>query len=67
MARVSRHLSPLVSHPKHRIGCVRTPIKSKLDVQNYNFSKKTSDLLISKAPPNKQEELFKVWYFQRQL
>ncbi|OAE26773.1 hypothetical protein AXG93_1129s1220 [Marchantia polymorpha subsp. ruderalis] len=57
MARLSRHLSTLPLQPKHRISCIRTAIKRNMDVQNYIFSKKMLDLLISKAPPNKQEEL----------
>ncbi|KAL2621606.1 hypothetical protein R1flu_001811 [Riccia fluitans] len=57
MARLSRHLSTLPLQPKHRISCIRTAIKRNMDVQNYVFSKKMLDLLISKAPPNKQLEL----------
>ncbi|KAL3680721.1 hypothetical protein R1sor_023677 [Riccia sorocarpa] len=57
MARLSRHLSTLPLQPKHRISCIRTAIKRNMDVQNYVFSKNMLDLLISKAPPNKQQEL----------
>lgn len=57
MARLARHLSSLPLQAKHRIICLRTAIKRNMDVQNYAFSKKLLDLLLSKAPPNKREEL----------
>lgn len=44
---------------KHRISCIRTAIKRNMDVQNYAFAKRMLDLLVAKAPPNKQGE-FKV-------
>ncbi|KAJ7550942.1 hypothetical protein O6H91_07G125900 [Diphasiastrum complanatum] len=57
MARLSRHLSSLPLLAKHRLTCIRTAIKRNMDVQNYAFSKSLLDLLLSKAPTNKQDEL----------
>lgn len=57
MARLSRHLGSLPLLAKHRISCIRTAIKRNMDVQNYAFAKSDLDLLLSKAPPNKQDEL----------
>lgn len=57
MARLSRHLGSLPLLAKHRISCIRTAIKRNMDVQNYAFAKSNLDLLLSKAPPNKQDEL----------
>jgi hypothetical protein len=57
MARLARHLSTLPLQAKHRIVCIRTAIKRNMDVQNYAFSKQMLDLLLSKAPANKQEDL----------
>ncbi|XP_024518338.1 uncharacterized protein LOC9639327 [Selaginella moellendorffii] len=57
IARLARHLSTLPLQAKHRITCIRTAIKRNMDVQNYAFAKSQLDLLLSKAPPNKQEEL----------
>ncbi|GLJ44307.1 hypothetical protein SUGI_0927300 [Cryptomeria japonica] len=57
MARLSRHLGTLPLLAKHRISCIRTAIKRNMDVQNYAFAKSMLDLLLSKAPPNKQDEL----------
>ncbi|XP_077212659.1 transducin/WD40 repeat-like superfamily protein [Tasmannia lanceolata] len=57
MARLSRHLGSLPLLAKHRINCIRTAIKRNMEVQNYAYSKQMLDLLLSKAPPNKQEEL----------
>ncbi|KAH1223805.1 hypothetical protein GmHk_11G031176 [Glycine max] len=41
---------------KHRINCIRTAIKRNIAVQNYAYSKQMLELLLSKAPPSKQEE-----------
>lgn len=57
MARLARHLSTLPLLAKHRIICIRTAIKRNMDVQNYAFAKSMLDLLLSKAPSNKQDEL----------
>ncbi|KAG0579545.1 hypothetical protein KC19_4G105700 [Ceratodon purpureus] len=57
MARLSRHLSSLPLQAKHRFICIRTAIKRNMDVQNYAYSKKMLELLLSKAPANKQDEL----------
>ncbi|KAK8672923.1 hypothetical protein V6N13_111280 [Hibiscus sabdariffa] len=57
MARLSRHLSSLPLQAKHRINCIRTAIKRNMDVQNYAHAKQMLELLLSKAPPGKQEEL----------
>ncbi|KAK7263111.1 hypothetical protein RJT34_30696 [Clitoria ternatea] len=56
MARLSRHLGSLPLLAKHRINCIRTAIKRNMDVQNYAYSKQMLELLLSKAPPSKQEE-----------
>ncbi|XP_027345308.1 uncharacterized protein LOC113857521 isoform X2 [Abrus precatorius] len=56
MARLSRHLGSLPLLAKHRINCIRTAIKRNMDVQNYAYSKQMLELLLSKAPPGKQEE-----------
>ncbi|KAK7307613.1 hypothetical protein VNO77_40836 [Canavalia gladiata] len=56
MGRLSRHLGSLPLLAKHRINCIRTAIKRNMEVQNYAYSKQMLDLLLSKAPPNKQEE-----------
>ncbi|ESW27939.1 hypothetical protein PHAVU_003G245800 [Phaseolus vulgaris] len=56
MARLSRHLGSLPLLAKHRINCIRTAIKRNMDVQNYGYSKQMLELLLSKAPANKQEE-----------
>ncbi|XP_073037867.1 uncharacterized protein [Primulina eburnea] len=57
MARLSRHLGSLPLLAKHRINCIRTAIKRNMDVQNYAYSKQMLELLLSKAPPGKQDEL----------
>ncbi|KAK8694743.1 hypothetical protein V6N13_072288 [Hibiscus sabdariffa] len=57
MARLSRHLGSLPLQAKHRINCIRTSIKRNMDVQNYAYAKQMLELLLSKAPPGKQEEL----------
>lgn len=57
MARLSRHLGSLPLLAKHRINCIRTAIKRNMEVQNYAYSKQMLVLLLSKAPPNKQDEL----------
>ncbi|KAJ0968158.1 hypothetical protein J5N97_025075 [Dioscorea zingiberensis] len=57
MARLSRHLGSLPLLAKHRINCVRTAIKRNMEVQNYAYAKLMLDLLLSKAPPGKQDEL----------
>lgn len=57
MARLSRHLGSLPLLAKHRINCIRTAIKRNMEVQNYAYSKQMLDLLLSKAPPSKQDEL----------
>uniref|UniRef100_A0A7N0UDG6 Transducin/WD40 repeat-like superfamily protein n=1 Tax=Kalanchoe fedtschenkoi TaxID=63787 RepID=A0A7N0UDG6_KALFE len=57
MARLSRHLGSLPLLAKHRISCVRTAIKRNMEVQNYAYSKQMLELLLSKAPPGKQDEL----------
>lgn len=57
MARLSRHLGSLPLLAKHRINCIRTAIKRNMEVQNYAYAKQMLDLLLSKAPPSKQEEL----------
>lgn len=56
MARLSRHLGSLPLLAKHRINCIRTAIKRNMEVQNYAYSKQMLELLLSKAPSNKQEE-----------
>ncbi|XP_010268740.1 PREDICTED: uncharacterized protein LOC104605601 isoform X2 [Nelumbo nucifera] len=57
MARLSRHLASLPLQTKHRINCIRTAIKRNMEVQNYAYAKQMLDLLLSKAPPSKQDEL----------
>lgn len=57
LARLSRHLGSLPLKAQHRISCLRTSIKRNIDVQNYAYAKQMLDLLLSKAPPNKQDEL----------
>ncbi|KAL5201044.1 hypothetical protein ABZP36_035398 [Zizania latifolia] len=57
MARLSRHLASLPIQAKHRINCIRTAIKRNMEVQNYAYAKQMLDLLYSKAPPSKQDEL----------
>lgn len=57
MARLSRHLGSLPLLAKHRINCIRTAIKRNMEVQNYAYAKVMLELLLSKAPPNKQDEL----------
>ncbi|WOL05680.1 hypothetical protein Cni_G14409 [Canna indica] len=57
MARLSRHLASLPLQAKHRINCIRTAIKRNMEVQNYAYAKQMLDLLLSKAPPTKQDEL----------
>ncbi|KAK6923016.1 hypothetical protein RJ641_011320 [Dillenia turbinata] len=57
MARLSRHLGSLPLLAKHRINCVRTAIKRNMEVQNYAYAKQMLDLLLSKAPTSKQDEL----------
>ncbi|KAI5057844.1 hypothetical protein GOP47_0027859 [Adiantum capillus-veneris] len=57
IARLARHLSTLPLWAKHRTICIRTAIKRNMDVQNFAFAKSMLDLLFSKAPPNKQDEL----------
>ncbi|EOX91354.1 Transducin/WD40 repeat-like superfamily protein isoform 2 [Theobroma cacao] len=57
MARLSRHLGSLPLQANHRINCIRTAIKRNMDVQNYAYAKQMLELLFSKAPPGKQEEL----------
>lgn len=57
MARLSRHLGSLPLLAKHRINCIRTAIKRNMDVQNYAYSKQMLELLLSKAPASKQDEL----------
>uniref|UniRef100_A0A0E0IJD3 Uncharacterized protein n=1 Tax=Oryza nivara TaxID=4536 RepID=A0A0E0IJD3_ORYNI len=57
MARLSRHLASLPIQAKHRINCIRTAIKRNMEVQNFAYAKQMLDLLYSKAPPSKQDEL----------
>ncbi|KAL3813601.1 hypothetical protein ACJIZ3_014869 [Penstemon smallii] len=57
MARLSRHLGSLPLLAKHRINCIRTAIRRNMDVQNYAYAKQMLELLLSKAPPGKQDEL----------
>lgn len=57
MARLSRHLGSLPIKAKHRISCIRTAIKRNMEVQNYAYAKQMLELLLSKAPPGKQDEL----------
>lgn len=57
MARLTRHLGSLPLQAKHRINCIRTAIKRNMEVQNYAYAKQMLDLLLSKAPPSKQDEL----------
>ncbi|KAF3793922.1 hypothetical protein EJ110_NYTH08865 [Nymphaea thermarum] len=57
MARLSRHLGSLPLRANHRINCIRTSIKRNMEVQNYGYAKSMLDLLLSKAPPGKQDEL----------
>ncbi|KAF9678466.1 hypothetical protein SADUNF_Sadunf07G0037900 [Salix dunnii] len=57
MARLSRHLGSLPLLAKHRINCIRTAIKRNMEVQNFAYGKQMLELLVSKAPPSKQDEL----------
>ncbi|KAL2240324.1 UNVERIFIED_CONTAM: hypothetical protein Sindi_0673600 [Sesamum indicum] len=57
MARLSRHLGSLPLLAKHRINCIRTAIKRNMDVQNFAYAKQMLELLLSKAPAGKQDEL----------
>ncbi|KAH9663477.1 WD REPEATS REGION domain-containing protein [Citrus sinensis] len=57
MARLSRHLGSLPLQTKHRINCIRTAIKRNMEVQNYAYAKQMLELLLSKAPASKQDEL----------
>ncbi|KAA8531720.1 hypothetical protein F0562_006562 [Nyssa sinensis] len=57
MARLSRHLGSLPLLAKHRINCIRTAIKRNMEVQNYAYAKQMLELLLSKAPQSKQDEL----------
>ncbi|RAL46724.1 hypothetical protein DM860_005003 [Cuscuta australis] len=57
MARLARHLGSLPLLAKHRINCIRTAIKRNMDVQNYGYAKQMLELLLSKAPLSKQDEL----------
>ncbi|CAH9060859.1 unnamed protein product [Cuscuta epithymum] len=57
MARLARHLGSLPLLAKHRINCIRTAIKRNMDVQNYGYAKQMLELLLSKAPISKQDEL----------
>ncbi|CAK7337638.1 unnamed protein product [Dovyalis caffra] len=57
MARLSRHLGSLPLLAKHRINCIRTAIKRNMEVQNFAYAKQMLELLLSKAPPSKQDEL----------
>ncbi|KAK9162953.1 hypothetical protein Syun_003855 [Stephania yunnanensis] len=57
MARLSRHLGSLPLRAHHRINCVRTAIKRNMEVQNFAYAKQMLELLLSKAPPSKQNEL----------
>ncbi|XP_044470052.1 uncharacterized protein LOC123199208 isoform X2 [Mangifera indica] len=57
MARLSRHLGSLSLQTKHRINCIRTAIKRNMDVQNFGYAKQMLELLLSKAPPSKRDEL----------
>lgn len=57
MARLARHLGSLPLLAKHRINCIRTAIKRNMEVQNFAYSKQMLELLLSKAPPSKQDEL----------
>ncbi|KAI5588706.1 hypothetical protein BDE02_05G115800 [Populus trichocarpa] len=57
MARLSRHLSSLPLLARHRINCLRTAIKRNMEVQNFAYAKQMLELLLSKAPPSKQDEL----------
>ncbi|KAK9096714.1 hypothetical protein Sjap_022211 [Stephania japonica] len=57
MARLSRHLGSLPLRAHHRINCVRTAIKRNMEVQNFAYAKQMLELLLSKAPPSKQDEL----------
>ncbi|KAG9450862.1 hypothetical protein H6P81_010827 [Aristolochia fimbriata] len=57
MARLARHLGSLPLLARHRMSCIRTAIKRNMEVQNYAYAKQMLDLLYSKAPPSKQDEL----------
>ncbi|KAG7011090.1 hypothetical protein SDJN02_27888, partial [Cucurbita argyrosperma subsp. argyrosperma] len=57
MGRLSRHLGSLPLLAKHRINCIRTAIKRNMEVQNFSYSKQMLELLFSKAPASKQDEL----------
>ncbi|XP_068641755.1 uncharacterized protein [Aristolochia californica] len=57
MARLARHLGSLPLLARHRMSCIRTAIKRNMEVQNYAYTKQMLDLLYSKAPPSKQDEL----------
>lgn len=57
MARLARQLASLPLQARHRISCLRTAIKRNMEVQNWAYAKRQLDLLLSKAPPQKQGEL----------
>ncbi|KAJ4955041.1 hypothetical protein NE237_011824 [Protea cynaroides] len=57
MGRLSRHLGSLPLLAKHRINCIRTAIKRNMEVQNHAYAKQMLELLLSKAPGSKQDEL----------
>lgn len=57
MGRLARHLGSLPLLAKHRINCIRTAIKRNMEVHNFSYSKQMLELLFSKAPTSKQEEL----------
>ncbi|CAI0429826.1 unnamed protein product [Linum tenue] len=57
MARLARHLGSLPLLAKHRINCIRTGIKRNMEVQNFAYAKQMLELLLSKAPQAKQDEL----------
>ncbi|CAN1814670.1 hypothetical protein LINPERHAP1_LOCUS27198, partial [Linum perenne] len=57
MGRLSRHLGSLPLLAKHRINCIRTAIKRNMEVQNFAYGKQMLELLLSKAPQSKQDEL----------
>ncbi|CAI0554080.1 unnamed protein product [Linum tenue] len=57
MARLARHLGSLPLLAKHRINCIRTAIKRNMEVQNFAYAKQMLELLLSKAPQAKQDEL----------
>eukprot|EP00898_Chlorokybus_atmophyticus_P001276 jgi/Chlat1/2149/Chrsp17S02724 len=57
VARLSRYASALPLNVTHRITFMRTCVKRNMEVQNYGFSRRVLEVLISKAPVEKRAEL----------